>query len=431
MLNFLFTQTPLTFLTQSYWRDEAFSVLLAQKNILDVLVLTAKDFSPPLYYLLLRMWATMFGYTEISTRMLSFALFLVLLVGVKKIVNQLLHITDQKQWIYLLLFAINPIIFYYAFETRGYMLLAVAVTWSWYALIKKDDSSFFWFTIVGLYTHYFYVFVLISQAIWTYLHKRLPRREFALASLSFTPWLIFSWMQHSAQSDQFWITNSFKLIVIQWPSLLLTGHEFTFPYPKDFTLLPLTLTLYATFVFMFLRKKHIVQHKELCSAFLLWTFFPVIAVLAISVWKPLFLPRYLIFTTIGFLLLLSYGTTQMRGRLSKLIVVFVILLGSLWYLRTEVQYRKKEPIREVVQAIKKTAGPNDLIYVDDPLNFHTSQYYFDPQRVFIYGKSYDEIPSYVGKVLIPPSAIKTSLPPFPVKAYIITSDFQYHIESMY
>ncbi|PIW73452.1 hypothetical protein CO005_01355, partial [Candidatus Roizmanbacteria bacterium CG_4_8_14_3_um_filter_34_9] len=68
MLNFLFTKTPLFFLTQPFWRDEAFSYFMAKKNIFEMLLLTAKDFNPPLYYFILHFWMNIFGSSEIALR---------------------------------------------------------------------------------------------------------------------------------------------------------------------------------------------------------------------------------------------------------------------------------------------------------------------------------------------------------------------------
>ena len=67
----LFTKTPLVWFIESYWRDEAFSILMAQHKWTDISWLTAQDFSPPLYYYLLKVWIMVFGSSEIATRSLS------------------------------------------------------------------------------------------------------------------------------------------------------------------------------------------------------------------------------------------------------------------------------------------------------------------------------------------------------------------------
>ena len=78
MINFLFTKTPLFFFTQSLWRDEAFSYFLAKQSFLNILYLSSKDFTPPLYEFLLKTWIYFFGSSEIALRSLSLIAYLIL-----------------------------------------------------------------------------------------------------------------------------------------------------------------------------------------------------------------------------------------------------------------------------------------------------------------------------------------------------------------
>src|SRR5438477_8042563 len=124
MLNFLFTHTPLFYLTQSVWRDEAFSVLLAKQDFFSILTLSAKDFSPPLYILLLKIWISLFGTSEIAIRSLSFIIFLVGIYYFFLFLYDVFKIQTNFAYIYVLLVLTNPFLNYYAFEARGYSLLA-------------------------------------------------------------------------------------------------------------------------------------------------------------------------------------------------------------------------------------------------------------------------------------------------------------------
>ena len=69
MLNFLLNHSPLLYFTQSFWRDEVFSVLVAQQPISSYF--TKLSFEPPLYYLLLHGWIKLWGTSEIAARSLS------------------------------------------------------------------------------------------------------------------------------------------------------------------------------------------------------------------------------------------------------------------------------------------------------------------------------------------------------------------------
>ena len=121
---FLFTNTPLKYLVEPFWRDEAFSYLLAKKSIVELVVLTAKDFNPPLYYLLLHFWMKIVGGSEISLRLLSFLFYLGTIYVSDHVMQDIYGIPLKKRVHYLLLIAINPILLYYAFESRMYTMLA-------------------------------------------------------------------------------------------------------------------------------------------------------------------------------------------------------------------------------------------------------------------------------------------------------------------
>ena len=155
-----FTLTPLKFYVQSFWRDEAFSYLLAKQSIFQILSLTAKDFNPPLYYLLLHVWMNVFGSSEIAIRTLSFFFFLGLLYIVGVFLMEVLELSLGETLPYLLLFVLNPLLHYYAFETRMYSLFAFLITLSFYYLAKRSYRAYALTVIFSLFTHYFAVFPL-------------------------------------------------------------------------------------------------------------------------------------------------------------------------------------------------------------------------------------------------------------------------------
>ena len=92
--------------------------------------------------------------------------------------------------------------------------------------------------------------------------------------------------------------------------------------------------------------------------------------------------------------------------------------------------RTKADLRTTISTLKKIMNPADVLYVENELDFHTAQYYFDEQRVYIYRKDYRELPEYVGKVLIPQQYVTATLPTFPRKAYILHPNLRYDIQSV-
>ena len=96
-----------------------------------------------------------------------------------------------------------------------------------------------------------------------------------------------------------------------------------------------------------------------------------------------------------------------------------------------VKYQKKSDYRRLYHEIKSLLKPQDEVYVTSELDYFTAQYYIDEYKVYIYGKSHEELPDYVGKILIPKNRLRYSLPRYPKKAFVITSDSQYDIRALF
>src|SRR5579862_1201882 len=56
---------------RSFWFDEAFSWRLIQYPLFEMLERTAQDNHPPLYFVVLKVWATIFGTSPLALRLPS------------------------------------------------------------------------------------------------------------------------------------------------------------------------------------------------------------------------------------------------------------------------------------------------------------------------------------------------------------------------
>ena len=250
MLEFLFRSTPLMFFVQDFWRDEAFTVLLAKRNFFEMILLTSKDFNPPLYYALIHFWIKLFGQSEIAVRSVSLFFYLGTVLGVFLIMENVFKWSQKKVHLAILLFFVSPLVLYNAFEARMYTMLACFATFSWYYLKTQKPKKYLLFTILGLYTHYFMLLVLASQAVYIFTSHLLKKtikvrdyKELGIALLAFTPWIIFLLITHrGAAGEQFWIQPPQFNTYNHMPSLLYTGYEFDYQFFDKF-LWPLTILL--------------------------------------------------------------------------------------------------------------------------------------------------------------------------------------------
>src|SRR5690606_29600904 len=107
-MSWLFTKTPLAFFVMDLWRDEAFSFVMAQQSVLDIIKTTAVDFNPPLYYILLRFWMILFGSSEVAMRSLSLIFFGATVYLMFEILVTVFKISFKKSLLYFILIVLNP-----------------------------------------------------------------------------------------------------------------------------------------------------------------------------------------------------------------------------------------------------------------------------------------------------------------------------------
>ena len=109
-----------------FWIDEGLSVGISSHPLADIPSVLRKDGSPPLYYLILKLWMSVFGSGEADTHALSVA-FAIFTVPAAWLGGRALF-GDRAAWIAALLAAINPFLTYYSQETRMYALVALLST---------------------------------------------------------------------------------------------------------------------------------------------------------------------------------------------------------------------------------------------------------------------------------------------------------------
>ncbi|KKQ36627.1 MAG: hypothetical protein US54_C0061G0001 [Candidatus Roizmanbacteria bacterium GW2011_GWA2_37_7] len=241
MLNYLFTKTPLLFFVQNLWRDEAFTYLMSQQSIGDILRTTAADFNPPLYYLFMHAWMLMFGSSEIAMRTVSLLFYVLTIYIMFEIMAVVFQISFKRALIYFLLIILNPMLLTFAFEARMYMMAAFFVTLSYFALLTKRKKLYIAAMTLALYTHYFTVLILAAQIISSIVDSVCRTRGlahvtstwkdkavFLIPLILFIPWLLFLISYHDLSIAEFWIATPKAQDIMYLPFVLFTGYQRVF-----------------------------------------------------------------------------------------------------------------------------------------------------------------------------------------------------------
>ena len=164
-----FAARTLTLTQQSLWLDEVDAAAFAGQDIGALLVMMVSPAqNGGLFYLMLKGWLSLAGVSEFTLRYAS-VLPSVLVIPLMYVMGRRLLSPEAGFWAALLA-ASSPYLFFYAQEAKMYALyaaLAVLAMHLFLTALERGDlwrwSAYLATTVVGLYTHLFFIFLLMAQ----------------------------------------------------------------------------------------------------------------------------------------------------------------------------------------------------------------------------------------------------------------------------
>ncbi len=403
---------------QSIWFDEAHTLLLAHQPVPELIRLAAIDVHPPLYFLVVKLWAGLFGWSDDSLRVLG-SVIAVLLIGLVSLLAK--TVFGRRAGLLAALFvAVSPFVIRYNFELRMYSLAASIVVVATYVLVKAVSSSsqkqrvWLWtlyavLVALGMYTVYYTAFIWLGHAVWLAVRWYRVRRQrntadkqtffyglcaYAGAVLIWSPWLLVFITQLTngalanitepltAANTLSFLTFSFlyqpfgRLTMVQ--SLLFWG----------------LITALVMVVLYVRRVKTLPRYTSLVVTILVVPF----AFLAlVSLVKPLYVERYLVpvvpffFVTLAGLSAYAYRKNPkvMHWVVGGLLAVCMVGLIQLVQVGNFNFQRNERPAtRQVVAYIESQCQANTVILSNDPYVYIQSlPYYSAPCQFYFYEPS--------------------------------------------
>lgn len=399
-------------LNQSVWFDESYSIMIAKKPLAEMFRLTALDTHPPLYYLILKMWGSLFGWSEIALRSLG----IIFMSGATffsiKIVKK---IFGNKSAIVTLLFLIlAPFLLRYGFEIRMYSLasfIGIAATFILLnALEEKDTKKAYRLWIVygflvatGVYALYYTVFIWLTHLIWLIIRsvrnkenllKTKWLKSYLLSFLLFLPWLpnFINQLTNGALAP---ITQPMNL------SNIIGVISFSFLYKPSWQIDAIESIL-IIFVFLYLTYMSISafrivnkSKKEYLLLFAMYFILPLIYFAIIGLFRPMYVERYLAHFLIGqsiYMGLITYiNIKKYPNRLFLLLPIVMILIlgvGNL-FLVGNYNYQRLQTINTKFLKGYIKCNNESAVFVDSPYNAVEMSYYLDNCPVYFYSHSDD------------------------------------------
>ena len=424
----------------SLWADEGNSAAQAMRPLGELIRRAALDIHPPLYYVLLHLWAQIFGTSEGALRALS-ALFAVGTV-------LLLWLTTRILWgqgtarVAGLLAALHPFLVYYAQEARMYTLLvfwAVLAVYAFLRIVLKEgrarlallDAGHRSFSPEGgvlatLSPHHpalqlgrwDLVYILaVAAGLWThYIFPLIP----LLLVLAYTGWIL------STRRTLPWLPRVIRLLTdhlaalllfLPWLPILLrrTG---AWPHPKDVLplekgvmtafrwlavgpLLPAGLSrwlwVWAALLIVALwpwRRAGVMGRRRAhwlsWGLPLGWLVAPIALLAGLNIFRVAYL-KFLLIALPPFLILIARGNLALWDTFARArkrwqfvaltwagVTLLIVLLGQLRGLAYYYTHpdQARDDYRGIVRYVEAIASPEDAIILNAPGQWDVFCYYY-------------------------------------------------------
>lgn len=425
----------LPILTQSFWRDEAFSVLIAQKDIFDIIRLSTQDTSPPLYYILLHYWMILFGNSEAAVRFLSLIFHLFTVVIIFLIARKIIRSVFGSAFIALVTL-FNPFLLQYAFEARTYSLLTFLSVAALYLIMLKRYVETGIVLALAIFAHNF---AIISFAIfsiwWLFINKAKLQLSSSLRLTIFPSLVIFLWgsfilAQWSNLKHGFWIPKPALSDFLHSLEIFSSGE---ISYPLKSTLYLISKILLAGAGLIWIKEYNNKNNQLLVLIFALAFMPPFIIFLFSQFFTPLYYERYLILTVPMLILFTGYSLERLRSNFAirfvlggfVAIYITVLIIAGIQV----VSQSTKPAVNSGVMQILSQAEKDDIIIPQNMLNFLETKFYVEESGKDIPVLAYSpdgKIPFYIGSILYDAQNIVREMPKNR-RVWQIKSDGQYEL----
>lgn len=394
-------------LHQSVWFDEAYSILLAKHSVTDIIHLTGLDTHPPFYYLLLKVWASLLGWSEFSLRALSvISMSGALVVGgllVRKMFGNKVAVGT------VILLALSPLLLRYGFEIRMYSLasfIGVSATYCLYSAYKSKENRRKWLigygllVALGMLSLYYLALLWIAHATWLIVvavrnkwrvSALLPYIYAYLGAIAlFLPWLptFMGQVSNDALAPIGQPMNYEQLSgVLSFNTLYQPTYGLT-------VILTLLILAFIAAVIWSIKKGSDVLRKHQDELWLLGTYIgvPIVMLMGISLAKSMYTERYLSHVAISLIMLIgivvSIALMQHRQRARQIIVIVIVygtMLIGFCNLFTTGNFnfqRNEHPSVKQATADIHDCGPNAQVIASDPYVMTELSYYVTDCQVY-------------------------------------------------
>ncbi|MCP4358581.1 MAG: hypothetical protein GY796_11240 [Chloroflexi bacterium] len=394
---------------QSIWWDEGISMNLARSTLAQISADRVNNIHPPLYFVTLKWWTALVGLNGFTARYLSVLAGFVQVTAVYTVSRRWFgrgNWGHKGVWTAVLLITFSPLSIIYSQEARVYALLpliylgllALATE-----LIRSDHFSRlsakaattnrrYWILLgllewIGLHLHYIVIFIVIYISLWlliTFIRqqrggdwRRLLITQIVVGIFSL-PWytaVLQNWTTVQAEA------NAGTLLTEATPLDFLLKQVWVFHHTGlagtvsrlqiIWSSAVITLLIILLLLWRITEKS---TRRTAARLFLQW-FLPLTAGLLVWSVRSFSHPRYISFTAIGLIPLLSFliyprpetGRTLWLKRILGMVLLVILIAVSLFSLHLYFfdPAVAKDDMRGTATFVQTAVTPHDLILVPD------------------------------------------------------------------
>lgn len=361
-------------ISMDIWLDEAFSLKIIEHSYYDMIVLTAQDVHPPLYYIILKGSVDFFSNIMSNLSKISIAKVVSMIPEFCLILYTILAIhkkdgrTNYIAGMFMICLIGMPQMSLYSIEIRMYSWGLLFVTMAFFAMsqIIKENKIGHWikfliYSLMAAYTHYFacisVALFYVALFVWFFkINKKMLKRWFTISLitiLGYLPWLYVLIGQVLAVKKEYWIQEITIESIKYYVSFIFDEYWFFGIY--------ILLLLFAC------KKQKKWSNQEqyiiICAlSCVLWTV--LVGVIASVLFRPVFVSRYVVpalgCLQIGIVLAID-KLKQVRIQLVlSLLILLMCCTNMIQFVQSE-HYLKAE--NEKVQGLIAEIDRNDTIVI--------------------------------------------------------------------
>lgn len=386
----------------SIWHDEGYTMWLVNYDWGEIITRTARDVHPPGYYLLTKIWVSVFSSSVFSVRLFSVIFSIGIVYFLYRIIERLFN--REAAFFSALFLALSPFMIRFAQEARMYGVVAFFTTLASYYLVlflkERQGRHLIVYCvamIIAVYTQYYAFFVIIAHWLivaictpgffslkWA---KSLKQKvgffnpswwiSTIILILAYLPWFPIAYRQVTRVSGSYWILPEWitaRTIPNSILQFTVFGHLDSLSsdvWGRGVYWLAAAVLIgsgFSLLLFKGIRKKVL--------GLLLYGYLPMVLVFTLSKLRtPIYQDRYFPFSAVAIFALWGILVSKIRNIFGKIVaaglMILILLVGN-YYMHHYTNHQMKQ----LHQAVAEKMQPGDLAVSGELYTFLDGIYYF-------------------------------------------------------